>query len=309
MASFLARAFDLPAAEPKGFGDVEGHGHEDNINRIAAVGITVGCGDRTNYCPSRLTSRAEMAVFISRAIKYFESQEAAPATGDLPTLAVGFGHTCMVRADGTIACWGGGSAAVPGGTFKSVAVTAGHSCALRTDGAVLCWGSNSRGQSVPPEGSFKAISVETGISCGIRTDGTVACWGDNEDGQADPPSGAFKSITMGWRHACGIRTDDTAACWGSNYESGRNPDYLGQADPPAGEFKTIVASFNHTCGIRANNFVACWGSNDGGWNRYGGQAPSTSGDLQDPGCWRPSHVWDPHRRQGHLLGALQVRQA
>ena len=120
MASFLARAFDLPAAEPKGFGDVEGHGHEDNINRIAAVGITVGCGDRTNYCPSRLTSRAEMAVFISRAIKYIESPEAAPVTGDLPTLAVGYSRTCMVRADGTIACWGGGSAAVPGGTFKSV---------------------------------------------------------------------------------------------------------------------------------------------------------------------------------------------
>ena len=75
MAAFLARAFELPAAEPAGFGDIEGDFHEDNINRVAAVGITTGCGDGTNYCPNRQTSRAQMAVFIGRALDYVDSLE------------------------------------------------------------------------------------------------------------------------------------------------------------------------------------------------------------------------------------------
>ena len=70
MAAFLSRAFDLPAADPAGFGDIEGNTHEADINRIAAAGITAGCGDGTNYCPNRPTSRAEMAVFIRRAIDW-----------------------------------------------------------------------------------------------------------------------------------------------------------------------------------------------------------------------------------------------
>ena len=75
MASFLARAFELPAAEPAGFGDIEGDFHEDNINRVAAVGITTGCSDGINYCPDATVSRAQMAVFIGRALSYVDSLE------------------------------------------------------------------------------------------------------------------------------------------------------------------------------------------------------------------------------------------
>ncbi|MEX1044082.1 MAG: S-layer homology domain-containing protein, partial [Acidimicrobiia bacterium] len=42
MASFLARAFDLPAA-PSPFTDTAGNVHEENIGAIAADGITLGC--------------------------------------------------------------------------------------------------------------------------------------------------------------------------------------------------------------------------------------------------------------------------
>ena len=79
MASFLVRAFELPAAEPAGFGDIAGDFHEDNINRVAAAGITTGCGDGTNYCPDGTVSRAEMAVFIDRALSYVDSLESGLA--------------------------------------------------------------------------------------------------------------------------------------------------------------------------------------------------------------------------------------
>ena len=40
MASFLARAFELPAAGADCFIDDAGTAHEDNINRVAEAGIT-----------------------------------------------------------------------------------------------------------------------------------------------------------------------------------------------------------------------------------------------------------------------------
>ena len=67
MASFLARAFALPATTRDYFTDDEGLSHEDNINRIAEAGITLGCA-ATRYCPGRLVSRGQMASFLDRAL-------------------------------------------------------------------------------------------------------------------------------------------------------------------------------------------------------------------------------------------------
>jgi minor extracellular serine protease Vpr len=66
MATFLTRALDLPATSTDFFTDDEGNRHEANINRIAAAGITVGCGP-TTYCPNGLVTRAQMATFLTRA--------------------------------------------------------------------------------------------------------------------------------------------------------------------------------------------------------------------------------------------------
>ena len=52
MATFLARALDLPAATRDWFDDDDGTTHESAINRIAEAGITGGCGPRS-YCPTR----------------------------------------------------------------------------------------------------------------------------------------------------------------------------------------------------------------------------------------------------------------
>ena len=70
MASFLVRAFDLPAApEPVGFTDVEGTTHTANIEALAHSGITVGCStDPLAYCPRQPVTRAQMATFLHRAV-------------------------------------------------------------------------------------------------------------------------------------------------------------------------------------------------------------------------------------------------
>ena len=43
MATFLHRAFGLPAAPAAGFTDIDGNTHEESINALAAAGITSGC--------------------------------------------------------------------------------------------------------------------------------------------------------------------------------------------------------------------------------------------------------------------------
>ena len=78
MASFLARAFALPATATDFFTDDAGSIHEVNINRLAASGITTGC-TATTYCPSDEVTRGQMAAFLHRALVKYPQAAAAAA--------------------------------------------------------------------------------------------------------------------------------------------------------------------------------------------------------------------------------------
>jgi hypothetical protein len=67
MATFLSRAFDLPGTSTDWFGDDGGIVHEPAINRLAASGITTGCGTG-RFCPSGVVTRGQMAAFLRRAL-------------------------------------------------------------------------------------------------------------------------------------------------------------------------------------------------------------------------------------------------
>ena len=70
MATFLTRAFDLEVAPPFGFADTESNTHREDIDALAAAGITVGCAtDPARYCPRDPVTRAQMATFLTRAIE------------------------------------------------------------------------------------------------------------------------------------------------------------------------------------------------------------------------------------------------
>ena len=67
MAAFLSRGFSLPATPTDFFTDDEGNFHEADINRVAAAGISLGCGG-TQFCPDRHVTREQMAGFLYRAL-------------------------------------------------------------------------------------------------------------------------------------------------------------------------------------------------------------------------------------------------
>lgn len=51
------------------FSDVGPSSHHDDIYRLERAGLTTGCGDPTRFCPTDTITRAQMATFLSRALR------------------------------------------------------------------------------------------------------------------------------------------------------------------------------------------------------------------------------------------------
>ena len=91
--------------------------------------------------------------------------------------------------------------------YTRIAIDAGnlHTCAIRNDRTVVCWGSNAFGQlgdgnvamrsgPVDVMGVDDALELDTGAnhSCIIREGGSVWCWGDNSAGQVGDGSASAR---------------------------------------------------------------------------------------------------------------------
>ncbi|KAI8475208.1 MAG: regulator of chromosome condensation 1/beta-lactamase-inhibitor protein II [Monoraphidium minutum] len=135
---------------------------------------------------------------------------------DATAIAVGDSHTCVLRASGTVYCWGldlganGGSGnALPTPTLitglppSATRVTAGadHTCAVFVDSAIWCWGDKKNGRlgEGSTTGSGQPASAATVLNalvpgpltvtagsastCVIDAAGDRKCVGDNTVGQ------------------------------------------------------------------------------------------------------------------------------
>jgi hypothetical protein len=74
MAAFLIRALDLPQTDEDFFEDDDTSILEDGINRLAAAGITRGCGspDGREFCPAADVTRGQIAVVLVRSFGYVD---------------------------------------------------------------------------------------------------------------------------------------------------------------------------------------------------------------------------------------------
>jgi len=273
LVTFLWRLAGRPAAPAHAFGDVQAAWQQDSVSWAADQKITTG-NTLTTFSPDNTLTFAQLITFLWR----YQNQRAAAIESTTPhcatkptfkTVSAGGGHSCGVKSDNTVICWGyngSGQVEAPEGAYKTVSAGDRHSCGVKSDNTVTCWGYNGSGQAEVPDGAFNTVSVGSGYSCGVKSDNTVTCWGNNRYGQAEAPDGAFKTVSAGGGHSCGVKSDNTVTCWGYNGS--------GQVEVPDGAFKTVSAGDRHSCGVKSDNIVTCWGN-----NRYG-QAEAPDGAFK-----------------------------
>ncbi len=200
---------------------------------------------------------------------------------------LGNGDTTSIFSTTPVTVSGGG------GSVSAAVVEAGslHTCAVRTNGSVACWGSNSHGElgdgtttnqtrPVAVQGLSNAVAVTAGEShtCTLHADGTVRCWGINTLGesggsntidQKTPVVGGVSSavaISAGTHHTCALLSNGTAKCWGSDANGalgdGRT---INSANPVVvnglADAVSIAAGNGFTCALLSSGTTKCWGAN------------------------------------------------
>ncbi len=195
---------------------------------------------------------------------------------DVRRIVAGRDHTCAIKSDGSLWCWGdNGSGQLGSGTIGSISPTP-----MRVPGID---GLDRLGATLAAGGAH---------TCAARSDGILRCWGDNTFGQLGggaegPPTTTpllvvnvppVHSVSAGGSHTCAAVNDLTLQpwCWGAN-DSGQLGDGTTAKSRPlpapvviAGDATLIdvAAGRSHSCSTRwlhgSPNGVVCWGANDEG---------------------------------------------
>ena len=268
------------------FADVEAsHPHAPYIERFAELGITAGCGDGSRFCPQDTVTRAQMAIFLSRAFSLAEGPD--PGFADVAADAWYAPSVASLAASGITAGCGDGSRFCPQNTVlrAHMAVFLARALGLleTPDGGggggagSGGGGGGSGGDGGGPtsgDGTANASDVFASISagnkhaCRVLSDKSLECWGDNLERQLNAPHGEFLAVSAGGFHTCAVRADNTVSCWGESKD--------GQTRRPRIEFMALSSGFRHTCGITASEddagLVECWGLDSNGQSTPLGRA-------------------------------------
>lgn len=237
---------------------------------------------------------------------------------DVESVSLGFDHTCAVKTDGTLWCWGRNeygqlgdgttqdkttpnAVASLGGTVDRVALGVAHSCAIRDDGSVECWGANSTGQlgdgtqtDASTPGPVAAVptpvaAVDLGgfvgpgsnsHTCWLGSDTLPWCSGENVNGQlgdgttqdkvtplaATTVGSGVTDLALGSRHTCAVKAS-AVWCWGNNsYGQLGDGTTVNKSTPfqlPnfGGSILSVDASSDHSCALDEDGNLFCWGRN------------------------------------------------
>ena len=168
-----------------------------------------------------------------------------------------------------------GQSNAPEGEFQDISAGGFHTCGVKIDGQLICWGSNqdSRGEQVgqatPPAGKFLSVSAGPYYTCAVREIGTAACWGKYGELQlsdvdlSKPPEGLFESVHTSTNYTCGLRPDDKLACWGHGiyFWKGGNRFWPYGSEQ---RLKSVSSGGTSICGILKDDSIVC----SNGWMLY-----------------------------------------
>jgi uncharacterized repeat protein (TIGR01451 family) len=206
-------------------------------------------------------------------------------------LAAGLYHDLVLRGDGTVSAWGGGSsntgsspnygqAMVPAGLSNVAAIACGtyHSLALGGDGTVTAWGAGTTnsgvspqyGQSIVPPGLTNVTAIAGGSyhSLALKADRTVTAWGAASYGQTNVPAGLSHvvAIAAGAFHSLALKANGTVVAWGAGTNNSGSQQQYGQSMVPAdlSNVVAVAAGSYHSLALKADGTVVAWGYNSSG---------------------------------------------
>jgi alpha-tubulin suppressor-like RCC1 family protein len=184
------------------------------------------------------------------------------------------------------------------GSWRAVETGQGHTCAIRLDGTLYCWGRNTEHEvnesadqiqfrapvQVGTDNDWLAIEAGQSHTCGLRQDFFAYCFGRNngaETGDGAPlgipnavevvsptrldTTGDFAFLRTDTFHTCAVNHDEALFCWGRGIEGqlglGDNALYDVPAFVGSGYVAVDVGRFT-TCAIAEDGNLLCTGKND-----------------------------------------------
>jgi hypothetical protein len=168
-------------------------------------------------------------------------------------------HTAAASGDGESGTSSAATVSLP--ALAQIATGASHGCVLKADGSVLCWGANDQGQlgngntnvaqiSLVPLSGVTALSAAGDASCARVGTGNAAmsyCWGE---GFGTTPTLADASAENAPAALVALR--DSSASLAHSFTAS---NVVGLESTT---FTQIASAADHSCGITTNNHVMCW---------------------------------------------------
>lgn len=202
----------------------------------------------------------------------------------IPATCSSLGLTCGTAPDGCTGTLQCGTCPQPAAVWTAVGAGLEHTCALRGDGTMWCFGRNNfeqLGNAGMPFGSnttpvrvgfaadWRSLTVGDQHACGTRADGTAWCWGRNDHGQlgngtlvttgtpvnyTEPQEVPYLALTAGTHHTCGLRDGGGLRTCAGSITNGTlypTPGYNGAF------FAMVASGGDASCGVDTNNRLWC----------------------------------------------------
>ncbi len=246
-------------------------------------------------------------------------------------LSAGNAHTCGIKNDGSLWCWGNGgqgqlgtgnTANQPSPTrevtgandWHTVSIGIYHSCAIKTDGSLWCWGQDTSSvKSSPtrhasPTTDWDNLSAGGSHNCAVKKDGSLWCWGTgaqgilgtgNNSNQYNPAreitnANDWHSVSAGSSHTCAIKNDHSLWCWGRGINGQLGTVSTSETSTPtrertnANDWRSVSAGLYHTCAVKNDDSLWCWGSNNAGELGVGNttQQNTPTREITNANNWR-----------------------
>ena len=171
-----------------------------------------------------------------------------------------------------------------------------HTCAIRADASLWCWGLNNYGQvgvgsaastfvlptQVNTSAAWQSVAIGDIFTCAIDGAYRLYCWGQNAQGQLGAGltvstsrvpveayfGGYWVALDLGMQHGCGIRTDKSLWCWGQNNYAQLGDGTTTPRSIPVlvdkGPWAVISLGKYSSCALTTAGNMSCWGFNGQG---------------------------------------------